>query len=259
MSNDPKYTHIGLGPLQHCNRLGIFNSALMANDPDRDFNYLEIGAAHASTLAGMCAFFDRELKQAHWRAIGVDIPSGWCFNKANCERALAEWYVPCKTVWDVDELEHRKCTVIDCGSLEFLRHTNLKFNLVFIDGCHSAVCAAQDFVLVEPLVQPGGVVIFHDADYVQQGSRSEKEQRPFKKPEELFGVQRWIEDWDIQPHCGFGIGVRKALHCLDLLNGKRPGWKLLYDVTPDISICGKEHNPDSGCWCRGSCFFQKIA
>lgn len=258
MSDDPKYPHIGLGPLQNCNRLGLFNSAKLANNPDDDFVYLEIGAAHASTLAGVCEFLDSELRQLHWKAVGIDIPQGWCFNKANCEKALAKWYVPCWSVAEADQIDHRKCTVLDCGSLHYLRHTQTKFNLVFIDGCHSAVCAAQDFVLVEPLVQPGGVVVFHDADKLQQGSRS-VESFPYQKPEELFARQRWIEDWDIQPHCSFGIGVRKALHCLDLLNGKRPGWELLYDVTPDISICGKQHNPDSGCWCRGSCFFRKIS
>lgn len=167
--------------------------------------YLEIGVAAGETFSGVCHAMD--MASLPWRAIGVDLATGgWEFNQASLRNALKPW--------GVDFLDQpptsigpRQPAIVTCGSEVFLRKTGLSFDLVFIDACHSTPCCTRDFILVEPKVKAGGIVIFHDADPDSQG-----------------------DDFEVQPHCQLGIGVRRALQGLDLLKGGRQGWKLLADT-----------------------------
>lgn len=84
----------------------------------------------------------------------------------------------------------------------------LDADFVFIDGCHGAPCVIEDFGNAEKVVKPGGVVAFHDTD---QG----------------------CQDIHMQPHCGTGIRARAAVTQLSLLDGTRPGWKVLKETTGD--------------------------
>jgi predicted O-methyltransferase YrrM len=36
------------------------------------------------------------------------------------------------------------------------------FDLIYVDGCHTALCAIEDMILSFPLLKPGGVFIFDD-------------------------------------------------------------------------------------------------
>lgn len=49
-------------------------------------------------------------------------------------------------------------------SLDYVKKLlgNNKLDLLFIDGDHSFAGAKLDFVLYEPLVAPGGLIVFHD-------------------------------------------------------------------------------------------------
>ena len=89
----------------------------------------------------------------------------------------------------------------------------LHADFVFIDGCHGAPCVTDDFLHAEKLVKPGGIVAFHDTD---QG----------------------CQDIHMQPHCKTGIRARAAVEKLGLLDGSRPGWKVLNETTGNKELSG---------------------
>lgn len=219
---NPNYTDIQLGPAMDCNRQALFGSVELTAKLPGTFQYLEIGLAFAGTFSGVIKAIERN-RIDPWMAYGIDkAVGGWEYRPEMVASALAKWNPDFSG--QPSGITNRP-QIHTCGSVEFLRRYSPghHFNFVLIDGCHSTGCCTQDFVLVEPLVKPGGIVMFHDADAGQQGP-----------------------DFDVQPHCKIGIGVRQALISLDILGGGRPGWRVMDDTVPTEAHPG-----------RGSVFIQK--
>lgn len=191
--------------------------------------YVELGCASAHTLSGVCRVMDA--LGSEWIAYGVDLATGgWRYNASDIKDNLKPWgcqFLDSPT--DFPSASIRVPSIATYGSEAFLKEIAgcIPVDVMFIDACHSAPCCTRDFILAERVVRQGGIVIFHDTDIQSQG-----------------------DDFEIQPHCNLGIGVRRAIQAMDLFNGKRIGWKLLADVDPR-----PEHGGKGG---RGIVVVQKI-
>ena len=171
-----------------------FCDALEVASQDVDhFRYLEIGLGNCGTLRAVAVFLDQ--LGLSWEAHGVDLPGfqGKVFNT--------------------------KVTIHPVGSEAFLELDHKSWHFAFIDACHGKACAMREFLAIEPWIEPGGVVCFHDTDPHCQGRH-------------------------MQPHCGTGIDVRAAVEELGLLGGDRQGWEIL-SQTP-----GRPPNDHGATWFR---------
>jgi predicted O-methyltransferase YrrM len=162
---------------------------------ENPFTYLELGIGAGETLAPVARKiqdFRRDSWPA-WRVIGVDIPNGWSLNLPAVEQNLGEL--------------RSKAEIHLKPSQQFLIEDTIQNGLdfVFIDGCHGRWCAQADFILLHRHLNPGCVVVFHDASPQCQGMH-------------------------LQPHCNTGIAVREALQTLGLLENKLPGWNFLCET-----------------------------
>ena len=208
-----KFPNIKLGGLQLCNRDAICN-AIVDHVPKDGARIVEIGVARGETLKGIADLLRQE-GFVNYFLNGIDLDGGpWKFDVKKVAELLAGHPNAISTKGSL--------AVISSG---YFAPESIHF--LHIDGCHSQACFTQDFVLAEPLIALDGIVCIHDADIHCQGP-----------------------DFDVQPHCLCGCEVRKALGCLGLLCGTRPGWKLLHDIEGAPS--GENHG-------RGSVILQKIA
>jgi hypothetical protein len=124
---------------------------------------------------------------------------------------------------DVGDMEIKGFRLFLQGSAAFFASNPGQADFIFIDGCHSYDCAKADFLGAEKCIRSGGIVCLHDVNPEIQGTEP-------------------------QNHCnGAPIGVRKACEHLGLLDGTRPGWKLVRETTGDTQKGG-----------RGCLFFQKL-
>lgn len=195
------YSHIETHPFFSTSRDWFFKALEMTARPGR--TYLELGVAYGAAFAGACEAMELCSPEPWW-AVGVDLlHGGWEYNPNGIRDRLKKWGVEFATNPPEDILP-RKPVICTNGAADFLSKSTWRFDVVFIDACHSFHCAKSDFLGVEPMVKEGGIVIFHDADPDSQG-----------------------DDFEVQPHCQIGIGVRKAIIDLGLLDGIRPKWKLL--------------------------------
>lgn len=167
--------------------------------PDQPFVFLEIGTAHCDTLQSVCRLL--ATTKAQWRVIAVD---PWTYAVENYQEKIAPEFGPDKALLLVQTREEAFATEKE--------RIGDRLDFVFIDGCHTRACVMGDFLSVEPLVVPGGLVVFHDADEIDKG---------------------------IQTHCGIREnGVIPALTELGLYDDSRPGWKRLPDWIADASKIG---------------------
>lgn len=164
------------------------------------FLYVEIGVAHGQTLRGV---WERVKVIPDAAVVGLELPT-WVGLDAIEKAFEGEPFVmgPDESI----PLPGR-ATVYLKPSTEALIGWPRPIDVAFIDGCHGAPCVMADFLALEPLIKPDGLVIFHDAGANEQGS-------------------------DLQPHCQLPIGVRAALWELNLyripyskdIHCTRPGW-----------------------------------
>lgn len=180
------------------------------------FRYLEIGVGGGGTFAAITSI----IKENHgeWLTVGVDLPNGWSLDKEQIPMRVGSLFFPAPHA-----LEPWAANIVLMPSAEFLkiRRENVpngNFHVVLIDGCHGKACVMADFLGVEPLVEKGGFVIFHDAGIDEQGV-------------------------DMQPHCGEPINVRNAIAELGLLwqpdgIGYRDGWEWHTEIPGDKSRGG---------------------
>lgn len=175
-----------------------FERALLERaKPGQPFVYCEIGTAHCDTWVSVCRILDStvESDKALWRTIGID---PWVHAFENYMTKIAPEFGPEKALLLVqtreEAFEKEKERIGD------------RLDFVFLDGCHSKQCVIGDFLSVEPLVVPGGLVVCHDIDQPPSG---------------------------IQAHCNAPCGVKEALEELGLWQNTRPGWKRLPDWTCD--------------------------
>lgn len=214
------YSHIGTHPFFSTSRDWFFKALEMTAKPER--TYLELGVAYGASFGAACEAMELN-SDIPWRAVGVDLlHGGWEYNPYGIGDRLKRWGVKFSAA-PPDKLEPRQPVICTNGAADFLSKSQFEFDVVFIDACHSFHCASSDFRGVEPMVKPGGIVIFHDADPDSQG-----------------------DDFEIQPHCRMGIGVRQAIIGLGLLDDSRPGWKFLAETSgcktgPRGSVIVRKH------------------
>lgn len=154
------------------------------------FVYMEIGIACGQTFRTV----QRVLSDAglHFKMIGIDPHEGFCFN-----------------------LKDLPFSDIICATREVaMKNFSTSLDFVFIDGCHAIPCATGDFLSVEPLVKPGGLVVFHDFGEGAVGQ--------------------------IQPHCNLPCNPREAVRSLGLFDQTRPGWIRLPDWCGDKARQGAD-------------------
>lgn len=173
----------------------IAKAAHDAIEAYNDFTYVEIGLAHGETFKGVWELIKR-ISSTQSKAIGLELES-W-------EGVAAlEKDFKCETIERHAEMPLVYGSVVILGrSQETLTSLEWRYKIhaAFIDGCHGKPCVIGDFLALEPHVQPGGIVIFHDAGENEQGG-------------------------DIQPHCQQPIGVREAINELGLF--EREGWEFV--------------------------------
>lgn len=129
-------------------------------------NYLEIGVAAGRTLGAVCRIVRGSGRS--WSAIGVDIEHGWSLSLPDVERSLEgiQWSqggdgVPGPSSCLIS-LEGSQVAVPKLAG----RH---RIHLALIDGCHEFDCVGADFEAVSRVMEPGGMVLFHDAGEDQNG------------------------------------------------------------------------------------------
>lgn len=158
------------------------------------FSYVEIGVAYCQTMAAVVEVL--KATGAMWSAVGVD-PAP--FAREHFDRCLA-----CED----------RAYLLNTDRESAFRRWSLPIDFCLIDGCHGPVCVSGDFLSVEPHVNMGGLVIFHDFGTASIGQH--------------------------QPHCKAPSNVRGAVEILGLLDGTRPGWKRLPDWIGDHSMNGAD-------------------
>jgi hypothetical protein len=183
-------------------------------------NVLEIGTAGGTTLRAMWGILE-ECKPQQFRLIGSDLPNGWSLDKPSLDRLFGDELVLTGENFTsalAYKLGSVTLTLQDAKKfLATFESEKLPIHFCFIDGCHGAPCVKADFLAVEPHVPSGGVVVFHDIGEIEQGT-----------------------DW--QGHCGQYINVRQGVKELGLLDGSRPGWKVVKEIQGDRLRGGEGNN-----------------
>lgn len=143
------------------------------------FTYLEIGVAHGGTFRAVHNLLSS--RTVPFKMIGIDPNEEFC--------------KPLNSLPDT--------TIICATRAKAFETFTEELDFAFIDGCHSIPCATGDFLSIEPLVKPGGIVVFHDFG---EGSIGQ-----------------------LQPHCNLPCNPRQATMDLNLFNNTRQGWTRLSD------------------------------
>ncbi len=176
----------------------------------RKVTYLEIGVSDGITLSQIANRLSENINA--WRAIGIDLPD--CRHETT-RRHSWEKGLRFKLVKDVRKpvpMEWGKVTVILKESHAFLGENAADIgdvHLALIDGCHGKPCVSLDFLLIEPLIVPGGYVMFHD-----------------------FGADQIGQEQAPPDHCPI-VGVHDACASLGLLDNTREGWMFVQTIIGD--------------------------
>lgn len=119
-------------------------------------NYVEIGIGEGQTMFAAASIANDA--KVPWAVLGVDIakPRHFRWNEWN-DRCTFPHIVSTDPYFAPDNT----ITIWLSGSP--IAKLPWKPNYVLIDGCHCKECCVRDFVAIEPLVDIGGIVAFHDA------------------------------------------------------------------------------------------------
>ncbi len=189
---------IKLGILMDGGEREFIDTVLRAVIGCKSRRYVEVGVAYGETF------------HAVWEAIkgipdssvlGIQIPQ---WEALHC---ISDRFPGVEVLSTPEQFDGGKSVEVVLGpSTEMIAHPKFPKSVaaVFIDACHGAPCVRADFLAIEPLVELGGCVIFHDAGDREQGG-------------------------DIQPHCNEPIGVQKAIHSLGL-GTWRSGWARIPNI-----------------------------
>ncbi len=171
--------------------------------------YVEIGVSDGITLSEVSKRLSETCES--WRAIGIDLPD--CRNETT-RRNSTDKGLP----FDLVRPPLRKLPKLGCVTFVLKdSHTFLGENataigpvhLALIDGCHGKPCVSLDFLLIEPLIVPGGYVMFHD-----------------------FGADQIGQEQAPPDHCPI-VGVHDACASLGLLDNTRDGWRFVQTIIGD--------------------------
>jgi len=176
--------------------------------------YLEIGVALGQSLITIAQILRDEKPTGGWKAVGVELPNGYSFDRMSVVRAANSKGFPFAFVENIGEpvsLPWNRVTVcLDDAQDLIPKFWTEPIHLALIDGCHGKPCVIADFLNIEPFVPVGGIVMFHDFGADQVGH--------------------------FQPHCSTGLDVIGACRELGLLDDKRSGWKLVDNLVADRSL-----------------------
>ncbi len=172
--------------------------------------YVEIGVSDGITLSAIAKRLSWAAQA--WRAIGIDLPD--CRHETT-RRHSQEKGLTFKIIKDF-----RKPVTPEWGTVTMMlkdSHTFLgedfnpwsEVHLALIDGCHGKTCVSLDFLLIEPLIVPGGYVMFHD-----------------------FGADQIGQEQSPPDHCPI-VGVHDACASLGLLDNTRDGWRFVQTIIGD--------------------------
>ncbi len=172
--------------------------------------YVEIGVNDGITLGEIAKRLSDQCDS--WRAIGIDLPD--CRHETT-RRHSQEKGLAFKLIRDF-----RRPTNPEWGTVTFIlkdSHTFLgedfnpwsEVHLALIDGCHGKPCVSLDFLLIEPLIVPGGYVMFHD-----------------------FGADQIGQEQFPSDHCPI-VGVHDACASLGLLDNTRDSWRFVQTIIGD--------------------------
>jgi hypothetical protein len=187
----------------------------ITNSPG-EFSYLEIGAAGCVSLNAVKTIVSSAINHLNWQVVGLDLQNGWSLDWSTIS-SFEGLKVNTSNLTD-DNFQ----LVLSEDPRAFVRGHYLpqSIDICFIDGCHGKNCVIADFENIEPYIKPGGIVFFHDAGEIEQGT-----------------------DW--QGHCQEFINVRSAIAALNLLplEGRtfRPGWRFIGE-SAGTRMCGGEGN-----------------
>jgi hypothetical protein len=172
--------------------------------------YVEIGVGEGVTLAAIA--YRLRARASAWRVIGIELPQGYAFDRFATEHNARKEELEI-TIVQPSAGRHvppwQRITVYLKDAHEFLPENFApqgKVHMALIDGCHGRPCVTLDFLLLEPLIERGGLVMFHDFGEDQVGQS--------------------------QPHCPT-IDVRGACYDLGLLTNAREGWKFHSEIIGD--------------------------
>ncbi len=174
--------------------------------------YVEIGVSDGITLSEISKRLSETCES--WRSIGIDLPD--CRHETT-RRHSQEKGLPFRIIRDFRQpvpMSWGKVTFILKDSHEFLGELPLHpidggVHLALIDGCHGKPCVSLDFLLIEPLIVPGGYVMFHD-----------------------FGKDQIGQAQAPPDHCPI-VGVHDACASLGLLDNTRDGWRFVQTIIGD--------------------------
>ncbi len=174
--------------------------------------YLEIGVNDGITISVIAKRISWAAQS--WRAIGIDLPD--CRHETT-RRHSEEKGLRFRLIRDFRKpvpMEWRTVTFILKDSHTFLGESASAIgdvHLALIDGCHGKPCVSLDFLLIEPLIVPGGYVMFHD-----------------------FGADQIGQEQSPPDHCPI-VGVHEACASLGLLDNTRDGWRFVQTIIGDKS------------------------
>jgi len=179
-----------------------------------EVTYVEIGVGQGPTLTAIASTLRDHAEK--WRAIGVELPNGYSFDRQKVMEFARDRHLPLNFVTPNGSIQHPRWNQVSVflkDSQSFLTEMwQEPIQLALIDGCHGRPCVIQDFLAVEVFMVKGGLVMFHDFGQDQIGH--------------------------YQPHCVTGLDVRGAVQDLGLLNGKREGWVFREELTANKAVGG---------------------
>ena len=176
-----------------------------------EITYVEIGVGEGATLTAIASVLKNSGKR--WRAIGIELPNGYSFNRGKTEEIASTRSVPIQfmTPLSASTIVRPKWNMVSVyfrDSQSFLTEQWAEpIHFALIDGCHGKPCVILDFLALEAFMVQEGIMMFHDFSAEQIG--------------------------DAQPHCSGGIDVRGACSDLGLLNKKRQGWTFVETIGGD--------------------------
>jgi hypothetical protein len=166
-----------------------------------DVTYVEIGVGEGGTLTAIASMLKASGKK--WRAIGIELPNGYSFNRERAENFAATRSLKLNFITPNGSIVHPPwdaVTVYFKDSQSFLTEFwQEPIQFALIDGCHGKPCVILDFLALEAFMVKDATIMFHDFGEDQKGH--------------------------FQPHCPTGLDVRGACYQLGLLTGRREGWR----------------------------------
>jgi hypothetical protein len=187
-----------------------------------EFNALEIGTAGGTTLRAMSEIILETKGAGNWRCIGTDLERGFNDNQAPLQQNFGNSLLVGDSSFIVP---FRVPALIIGDAKEYIKKIDFPLHFVHQDSCHCLTHTKEDFLAVEPYIVKNGIILFHDACLISQGTDHQ--------------------------HNGHFIEVRQALVELGLLDNKRVGW----EIVTEIKGTRTEENVWGG---HGCAVFRKI-